>query len=56
MEHAGRARFAAAAPEMARLLLELDHSWGCVFCRCAGHAPDCRYVAGLRKAGVETRS
>jgi hypothetical protein len=58
------ARLAAAAPEMARLLLEKqwgDRGW-CLWCdgidpadttcRGEGHAADCALVAVLRKAGV----
>lgn len=60
-----RARLAAAAPEMARLLLEIEfHSQegdeghlpsACPICdgyEYRGHKPDCRLVAVLRKAGV----
>jgi hypothetical protein len=51
-----RARLASAAPEMARLLLEM-HSWAVPACpgACKGdkaHAADCRFVAVLAKAGV----
>jgi hypothetical protein len=58
-------KLAAAAPEMARLLLSLewaDGHWsvnhrggGCLSCGSArdeGHREDCRLVAVLRKAGV----
>ncbi len=57
-----RAQLAAAAPEMARLLLTRadntdsgrdDVDWYCFAChQGGGHAPDCRLVAVLRKAGV----
>lgn len=63
-----RAKLAAAAPEMARLLLELEwadprnhwsddgaNSNGCCVCgeyKKDGHKPDCALVAVLRKAGV----
>jgi hypothetical protein len=66
--HTARAKLAAAAPEMARLLLELQNvSYpaetynidGCPVCRGrvddgqhVHHEPDCRLVAVLRKAGV----
>jgi hypothetical protein len=54
-----RLRLAAAAPEMARLLLELQWSgdearYRCPACEATAHpdhAPDCRLVAVLRKAG-----
>jgi hypothetical protein len=48
-------RLAAAAPEMARLLLDLEHHHGeCGTCfeDFRSHAPDCKWVAVLRKAGV----
>ncbi len=49
-----RAQLAAAAPEMARLLLELE--WDHAECNICGgtheHESDCRLVAVLRKAGV----
>lgn len=57
-----RARLASAAPDMARLLLELewcdDDGHYCPSCGYSRfrtpqtHAPDCRLVAVLRKAGV----
>lgn len=58
-----RARLAAAAPEMARLLLQLEWTqggvWdpaGCHVCLggrdSGGHKPDCAYDALMRKAGV----
>lgn len=54
-----RAKLAAAAPEMARLLLELEYvdgeTWA--FCPSCGsrdeHASDCKLMAALRKAGVK---
>lgn len=62
---AQRTRLAAAAPEMARLLLEVQHTrcqgdWcgGCPICGwlkgdCGqDHKDDCRLLAVLRKAGV----
>jgi hypothetical protein len=81
-DSAARARLAATAPAMARLLLELEWaaggSWGpsgddstntnfaCALCEGtrgewvarsgtkypAGHAPDCRWLAVMRAAGV----
>lgn len=65
-EDFARARLAAAAPEMARLLLSRyekhaendagndSTDWYCLACGRGGlpHAPDCRLVAVLRKAGV----
>lgn len=65
-EAAQRGRLAAAAPEMARLLLELqdghcvpvgyDNHHACVFCDSPGpdvkHEQDCKLMAVLRKAGV----
>jgi hypothetical protein len=56
-----RGQLATAAPEMARLLLEMQ--WGAQVqdqrgCQCClrfpeeGHAPDCKLVAALRKAGI----
>ena len=50
-----RARLAAAAPEMARLLLEAHHikDRACFDCgRVLIHRGDCQIVALLRKAGV----
>lgn len=57
-----RILLAAAAPEMARMLLELEWSgdearYRCPACEATAHpnhAPDCRLVAVLRKAGVLT--
>lgn len=57
------ARFASAAPDMARLLLEIEWTApgdvgavnACPFCdrwQRDGHAPDCALDAALRKAGV----
>ena len=64
-----RAKLAAVAPEMARLLLELENVVypaetgnidGCPICRGwvdrsdeVRHEDDCRWVAVLRKAGVK---
>jgi hypothetical protein len=55
-----RAKLAAAAPEMARMLVELEWSGSEQVHQCAscfaykheGHADNCRLVAVLRKAGV----
>lgn len=61
-----RATLAAAAPEMARVLLALEWKGAelgddCTYAVCpscgaykgeVGHAPDCGLVAVLRKAGV----
>lgn len=56
VEEEARARLAAAAPEMARLLVELERyecgQGKCGICRVRGHEPDCRLIAVLRKAGV----
>lgn len=60
-----RAKLAAAAPEMARLLLALEWAgnigqggYGCAECsgeaRHKKHYPDCALLAVLRKAGVLT--
>jgi hypothetical protein len=60
-EEVARARLAAAAPDMARLLLALEvvGDDGPGFCPACGrlrpdepHKDDCRWVAVLRKAGV----
>jgi len=54
-----RAKLAAAAPEMARLLLELEHSGSVAGGTCPAcgahpreHMTDCRWLAVMRKAGV----
>lgn len=51
---AERAKLAAAAPEMARMLLELEwHHAECLVCgETHKHAPDCRLSALLRKGGI----
>lgn len=57
-----RLRLASAAPDMARLLLRLEHvpsdsgddDW-CVFCRRVAnipHADDCEWLRVMKKAGV----
>jgi len=59
-ERLARQRLASAAPDMARVLLEIEYSpndgiWFCPSCDCRvtdGHAPDCALDAALRKAGV----
>ena len=56
-EDIARARLAAAAPEMARLLLAsppfsvADCAW-CGISKNVDHLPDCKLMAVLRKAGV----
>lgn len=51
-----RARLAAAAPELARVLLAVEfdaHGGFCPSCRGLGyHKPECTLDAALRKAGV----
>ena len=63
-EGAARGRLAAAAPEMARMLLELEwiSTYETIDCRicggektAGGHEPDCKLVAVLTKAGVLPR-
>jgi len=57
---AARAQLAAAAPDMARLLIEFAHLDGdldaCPWCADDGaraqHAPTCPLAAALRKAGI----
>jgi len=64
--HAARAKLAAAAPEMARLLVEFQYEGAgvagepaqCIACgreqiMPGSHEADCRLVAVLRKAGIE---
>jgi len=56
-EGVARAKLAAAAPDMARLLLTLEWSSG-DFCPCCGqkdgseHLSHCEWLAVMRKAGV----
>jgi len=58
MDDADRARLAACAPEMARVLHEVEwhgEDGGCPSCaamRVQGHFDGCRLEALLRKAGV----
>ncbi len=57
---AARARLASAAPDMARMLLEIewasrDVALECPKCRVredSGHGPNCALIAALRKAGL----
>lgn len=53
---AARARMAAQAPEMARMLLRLQHApengGACAWCGCMDCYPDCELGAVLRAAGV----
>lgn len=59
-ERAGRARLAAAAPDLVQALLEVEwaedetgpYCPSCLRWRKGGHADDCATVAALRKAGV----
>jgi hypothetical protein len=52
----GNAKLAAAAPEMARLLIELHRHTLCPVCSelHTSHADGCDLLAVLRKAGVVT--
>lgn len=59
-EGAERGRLAAAAPEMARLLVQVNALADCYFCHAdvqatGFHEPDCRLVSVARKAGLPLR-
>jgi len=50
-----RARLASAAPDMARVLLRIEHGGlgdTCLSCWSRPHEPDCALAAALRKIGV----
>lgn len=51
----GRLQLAAAAPEMARMLMrvaDLPHNDDCPVCNTWPHADECKLILVLRKAGV----
>lgn len=55
-----RARLASAAPDMARLLIQINALAKCYFCHAdteatGFHKTDCRLVAMARKAGIPLR-
>lgn len=54
-----KAKLASAAPDMARLLLELEWTFGdiaacpsCIRWYPSGHADDCEWLRAMKKAGV----